>query len=254
MPALAAGVAVVAMGIKLSSVKDQAPSALSAAGERLRAAFILLLGFMLTALRTIFLPHLMAVMVLLAVSCCAVYKAVMGVIPVPFSWVLFVGVVVLYGVLAMGYTLVLSAVFGVRAAAARVEDFLYELFESLKDKVRSKIDNMEEGISKQQAKVILDNSVREVFSPLKKFRFESAPKAAAAVLLAALTFVTRAVFFARVGQIASNTIRFSSVFASRATLIGALFLNLRWLAALVLWLLYGLGILFFIFNLWLLFF
>ena len=122
----------------------------------------------------------MAVMVLLAVACCAVYKAVIGAIPIPFSWVIFGGAVLLYGVLAMGYAIVLSAVFGVRAAAARGEDFLYELFESLKDKVRSKIDNMEEGISKQQAKVILDNSVREVFSPLKKFRFESAPKAAAA--------------------------------------------------------------------------
>ena len=56
---------------------------------------------------------------------------------------------------------------------------------------------------------------------------------------------------ARLARIPAATVSFSAVFASRATLVGALILNFRWLATLVLWLLYALGAAAFLFNVWL---
>ncbi len=242
----------VAMGIKLSSVAEN-ETLFSTATQRLRAAFLLVLGGMVTALRTIFLPYLSVSLCLLIVAVFAVYHQFIGFLPGPVSWLLLLLVLGIYGTLAFGYAVLLSLVFGVKTAAGHVEDFLYELFASLKEQVRSKIDNMDEGLPKQQAKVILENSVTEVLTPLKNFRLQSAPKVAALVLVSTLTFITRSVFLARLARMTTSTVQFSTVFASRATLVGALFLNLRWLAVVVLWLLYGVGILTLILNLWIIF-
>ncbi len=250
---LAAGVAVVVMGIKLSAVAENSAGALSSATQQLRAAFLLLLGGMLTSLRTIFLPYLALALCLSLVGIYALYQQFIGFLPAPLSWFLFFLAFSLYGALAFAYAVLLSLVYGVKSAAAHVEDFLYELFSSVKEQVRSKINDMEDGLPKQQAKVILENSVLEVIAPLKNFRLNSAPKVAAFVLISALTFVTRSVFLARLARLTTNTVQFSTVFASRATLVGALFLNLRWLAVLVLWILYALGVWVLILNLWIIF-
>lgn len=241
-----------AMNIKLSPAPEK-ESFVSATAQRLQAGFLLLLGGMLTALRTIFLPYLGISLVLLVVAIFALYHHFIGFLPAPLSWVLLFLAFGFYGALAFGYAVVLSLVFGVKTAAGQVEDFLYELFASVKDKVRSKINDMDEGLPKQQAKVILENSVSEVLAPLKTYRLNSAPKVAALVLVSALTFVTRSVFLARLARLTTGTVQFSAVFASRATLVGALFLNLRWLAVLVLWMLYALGLLTLILNIWLIF-
>lgn len=238
------------MGIKLSAAQE--PRAGSAA-ERLQAAFLQVLQGLLAVFRGIFLPHLLASMGLFTLAGYAVYKAWLGPVglPAPFSLLAAMLVVGAYGALALLYALAVSLVFAIGAAAGRVEDFLYEVFASLKDKVRGKIDAMEEGVAKRQAKVILDNSVREVFAPLKACRLGGAPGAAAGVFLSLLTYITRSVFLARLARLSGATVNFSAVFASRATLVGALFLNLRWLAAAVLWLFYALGALTLLFNLWL---
>ncbi len=239
------------MSIKLSAVEEPKPAA--KATERMRAAFVLVLGGILAVLRGVFLPHLAAATALAALSGYTLYHICLAPWHLP-SWLLVAAALFLmgiYGALGFAYALLLSLVFSIRAAAGHVEDLLLEVFSNVKDKVRAKIDSMDEGVAKQQAKVILDNSVREVFAPLKAFRFQSGAQAVSVVFLSVLTFVTRAVFLARLAKLGEATINFSAVFASRATLIGALFLNLRWLAALVLWLLYALGIMILLFNIWL---
>ena len=240
------------MGIKLS-VAPEKENFLSAAAQRLQTGFLFLLGAMLTGLRTIFLPYLGVSLCLLMVAVFAVYHQFIGFLPSPVSWVLLFLVFALYSMLAFGYAVLLSLIFGVKTAAGQVEDFLYELFASVKDKVRSKIEDMDEGLPKQQAKVILENSVTEVLAPLKTYRLNSAPKVAAWVLVSMLTLVTRSVFVARLARLTTGTVKFSTVFASRATLVGALFLNLRWLAVVLLWLLYGVGALALILNVWIIF-
>ena len=246
----AAGVAAVAMNTNAVAAPKKA--AVPVAVQQLKAAFILALGGLLVAVRTIFLPHLLAAVVLFALAFYGAYQLCGAWMVAPFSWitggVLFVG----YGAVALLYALATSLVFALRSAAVNVEDFLYALFGSLKDKVRSKIDSMEEGMAKQQARVILENSVREVFAPLKEFRLQAAPAVAAGILVWLLSGVTRSVFLARLARISGATVNFSAIFASRATLVGALILNFRWLATGVLWILYAAGALVFVLNIWLL--
>lgn len=247
--ALAAGAAAAAMSTE--PAKEIKPRAVPAAAERLKAAFVLALGGLLVVVRTIFLPHLLLGVVLFALSFYAVHQLFISLLAAPFSWIagglFFVG----YGLVAMLYALAASVVFALRSAAVNIEDFLYMVFASLKDKVRSKIDNMEEGLAKQQARVVLENSVREVFAPLKELRWQAAPAFLAGVLVWVLSGVTRSVFLARLARLSGTTVSFSAVFASRATLVGALILNFRWLATGVLWLLYALGAAVFLFDLWL---
>ena len=219
--------------------------------QRLKAAFVLSLGGLLAAVRTIFLPHFLAAGVLFIFASYALYKVGFGALPEPFSYLLVGICFIIYGILALAYALLASLVCGLRNAAIHAEDFLYELFSSLKEKVRGKIEGMDEGIAKQQAKVILENSLHEVFAPLKELRFNTAPALIAGVLLSFLTFVSRAVFMARLSRLPAATVSFSAVFASRATLVGALVLNFRWLASLLLWLLYGLGAAALLINVWL---
>lgn len=221
------------------------------ASQRLKAAFMLALGGLLVVVRTIFLPHLLAAAVLFVVSFYVSYQWCSSWLTEPFSWAAGGIVFVVYGMAALCYALVTSVVFALRSAAVNIEDFLYMLFASLKEKVRSKINSMEEGVAKQQARIILENSVREVFAPLKEFRLAAAPAALAGVLAGVLSWITRSVFLARLAHISGTTVNFSAVFASRATLVGALILNFRWLATVILWVLYAAGAVIFVFNLWL---
>lgn len=220
------------------------------AASRLKAAFVFSLGSLLVAVRTIFLPHLLAGLGLFVLCCYASYKTWLGAVPFPLSWLAWLVVLGVFGFLALCFALLASLVFALRSAAVNVEDFLYTLFASVKDSVRAKIDSMDEGIAKQQAKVILDNSLREVFAPLKELRFNTLSSFAAGLFVSCLTLVSRAVFLARLARLPAATVQFSAVFASRATLVGALILNFRWLSTLFLWLLYAAGGLVAVLMLW----
>ena len=237
-------VVVAVMGVKLSK-EEKVP--LPTASERLRAGFMLILGGTLIVLKRAVLPHFLLALGLLLVTGYAVYHQVSQ---WPALWAgMLLAASCLLGVgSALGYAFLTALLYALKSAATYAEDFFYELFESLKDKVRTQIDTLDEGIAKQQAKVILDHSVREVFAPLKQLRVGSVPGVLLAVLVGILTFVSRSVFIARVVRTAGTTVKFSRIFASRATLVGALFLNMRWLATLLLWMMYGLGVAIFILD------
>ena len=243
---MAAAADAAAMGIKLSV--EPAPEAPSKT-ERLRAGFILILGGLLAVLQRVVLPHFLLSLGLLLVTGYDLYRPAAH-WPSPWPVLMLVWLALFGGALAFLYGFLTSLCCALKAAATYAEDFFYELFESLKDKVREQIDSLEDGIAKQQARVILDNSVREVLSPLRQLRVGSVPKALLAVLVGILTFVSRSVFVARVARTAGTTVKFSRIFASRATLVGALFLNMRWLAALALWFLYGLGFAIFVLDIY----
>ncbi len=234
------------MGIKLSA---EAVSPAPSVAQRLRAGFLLVLGGLLAVLQKAVLPHLLLALGLLAATGYALYHQLQQ----SAGWLVAAvlpATLLIGGILALGYAFLTALLYSLKSAASYAEDFFYELFEALKDKIRKKIDNWEDGIAKQQAKVIVENSVREVLAPLKQLRVGSVPKVLLTILVGVLTFISRSVFLARVARATGTTIRFSRIFASRATLVGALFLNMRWLAALLLWMLYIAGGLVFILDLW----
>ncbi len=224
------------MGIKLSDVQPQ-----PTATERLQAGFLIAWGGLLAGLQKIVLPHLLGALAWFLLVSYGVYKVWLSVpYTTPIHWTATLLILGGYALSLAGYALVLSVVWGIYSAAAYAEDFFYELFDALKEKIRRHIQSMDEGMAKQQAKVILDNSLRDVLAPLKAWRIRSA-SALAGAFLALLTFISRSVFLAKLARVSGATIQWSRVFASRATLVGALFLNMRWLAILLLWLLYAAG-------------
>ncbi len=223
------------MGIKLSVVQEEVPAALP---QRLRAAFLFSLGGFLVLLRRIFLPHFLAAGVLFALLGYAVYQTFFFMLPGLLAWAAVGLVCGVSGLLALAYGLTMAFLFALRAVSESAEDFLYAWFASLKQRVRLQVERMDEGVAKQQARVILENSLREAVAPLKAYRLGRGPAVVAGVFLSLLTFVTRSVFLARLAKLSGATVNFSALFASRATLVGAIFLNLRWLASLLLWVLY----------------
>lgn len=236
------------MGIKLSTT----PQPVSAA-DKLRGGFLLALGGALTVLQRVLLPHLLLALALFIFAAYALYHLTVLEAKYPSivsGFILFMGLSV-GGALALGYALVTATLYALKQTATYAENFFYELWEALKEKVRQQINSMEEGIAKQQAKVILDNSLKEVLAPLHKLRIGSVPVLLSYILLALLTFVSRSVFLAKLARTTGATIHFSTIFASRATLIGALFLNMRWLATLGLWMMYAIGILILLWSVYL---
>lgn len=221
------------------------------AADGVRTAFVALLNAMLRSLRVVLLPHLLACLCLFVLAGYALYKAWFGALPGVLYWLAALVNIVAWGALAVMYAVLLSSVFGIYTVSVCVEDFFYALFADIKEKLQDHINSMQDGVAKQQARVLVRNSIAEVFSPLKNLHLSSVPAAAALVLLSALTFVSRSVFFARLARAAGPTVKLSSVFASRATLVGALLLNLRCLSVLVLWILYAAGILVLGLILWL---
>ncbi len=239
------------MGIKLSQTdpKDLPNIPPTSTSERLRLGVVLILGGVLEVLRRVVLPHFLLAFGLLFVTGYALFHAAAA-WPAWFAWLILPVAGLLVVTSAFGYALLTSLFCALKQAATYAEDFFYELLEAVKDKIRQKIDNLEEGVAKQQAKVMLDNSVREVFAPLKQLRVGSVPGVLLTIVVGVLTFISRSVLIARIARVSGKTIQFSRIFASRATLVGALFLNMRWLAALLLWTLYGLGLLIFAVDIW----
>ena len=247
---LAAGVVGAAMGIKLSAVPKG--EELENLKEPFSLSFLSLLNVMMLAWRRVFLPHLSAMMVLLFLAGIGFYQLFEGVNGglTPLGWICLALFLFIYGSFCFGYAVVLSFVFSIKEVAVCVEDFLYALFSYIKANVLAKINNMEEGIPKQQAKIILNNSIKEVFLPLRSLHLNSILDTAAALLLLLFTFVSRCVFLARLARFSTKTVQFSKLFASRATLVGALFLNLRWLSILLLGILYVVVFIILIINIW----
>lgn len=236
------------MGIKLfQATAETAPIAV--VSERLRAAFILVLGGIFSVLKRVVLPHFLLALGLLLVTGYTIYRPVAA-WPAPWLFIVLLAAGILGVAGALGYALLTSLLYALKSAAIYAEDFFYALFECVKRTVSQQIDTLDEGITKQQAQVILQHSVREVFAPLRQLRIGSVPRVLLAMLVGVLTFVSRSVFTAQLARTAGTTVRFSHIFASRATLVGALFLNMRWLAALLLWMLYGLGAIIFVFDIY----
>lgn len=215
----------------------------SAVLRKTRYGFLHALRALLQVLTTVFLPHIAAAEAIFLLTAFVVYQyliAPLGLTPAA-SGLLAVALMTLYGIIAFAYAVVTSCVFAVRVVSGYAEDFLYDIFNAVQEKIASKINSMDEGIAKEHAKVLMQNSIGEVFAIFRSYKLKSLPAAVSTVFIGLLAYVTKSVFLAQIKQTAGATISFGVIFASRATLIGALFLNLRLIATLLLVLLYCVG-------------
>ena len=205
--------------------------------------FLLALGELLVVLRKAFLPHLAAGLGLFLMTAYVTYAFLLQPAHLPAGVAAVVAGMffALYGALAFAYALAAACVFAIRAACITWESFIEDVLELVKAKVATKIDNMNEGLAKDQAKVVVAGSVEEVLNVFGRYNPKSFIRGISALLLGALTLALRSVLIARIVKAAGTTANLSKLFAGRATLVGAVFLNLRFFSTLLLSLLYAAG-------------
>ena len=208
------------------------------------ALFMQALAGLLAVLQKAFLPHLAAGIGLFLMTAYVTYIFLLK----PLQWppvleaVLVACCFTLYALFAFSYSLVTACVFALRAVCTTWDEFIDDWLGLVKQKVASKIENMHEGIAKEQAKVVVAGSVQEVAGLFRQYNYTSWLRWLAAVLLGVLTFALRSVLLAKIVQISGKTVQLGKLFAGRATLVGAVFLNLRLFSTVLLWLLYAGGV------------
>ena len=205
---------------------------------------------MVAIFQNVLLPHLAAGLGLFLVSVYVGYAVWIA----PFHFpgkiaVILVGILtVLYGGLMLGYSLLAAGAFALYEACAAWEDFIDYLLDCVQQRALAQLENMEESLAKDQAKVLIRGSVREVISSVRKNEFSSWPRGLTVLCLGGLMLALRSVLIARIIKWSGVTIKLSKIFAGKATLVGAIFLNLRFFALLLLGIIYGIGGLFSFFQ------
>lgn len=243
--------AMVAVAIAGMKINLSGSAAVQTAREGLRSC----LQFLLQSITMVFLPHMLLSTVVFMLAGYAAYQAVQPLfanLPVVLGlWGILL--VLIYGCMAFIYAVFTAGIFSLRTLSLRMEDFIYGLFAAVKERISAKINSMDEGLAKDQAKLLLTDSLTEVITELKNSNLRSSAAVAASVLLGLLGFAAKTVLVGRVMELAGASVSMGAVFASRATLVGAIFLNMSLICTVLLWGLYLLGALIFGGSFWFLY-
>lgn len=196
-----------------------------------------------TVLKKVFLPHLLAGMGLFLLAAYASYLVLIKPLglPAPLEFITAGVLFGVYSLVSFAYSILAACVFAVRSACTAWEDCLDSSIELVKKNIAVHLENMNEGIAKDQAKVLVSGSVREVFRQMGKNELKHFPRWLAASFLGAVTLALRSVLMARIVQISGTTVKLGKIFAGKAALVTAVFLNLRLFSALALILVYAAG-------------
>ena len=187
-----------------------------------------------------FLPHLLGGVGLFLLLSYVTAGTLFSTWPVGFKWLAISITLVLYGIAAFCYSLFTACIFAVRAACVHWNDFIDGVLDLVQTQTARRVADMQVGLSKPQARSLVRGSVREVFTSLRR-QEASFPCLFLWVGLGALALAVRAVLSAKINKWASRTVQLSKVFAGRATLVGAVFLNLHFFATVLLGACYVLG-------------
>lgn len=194
-------------------------------------------------LQNALLPHLVAGLGILLISVYVEYTV--WIAPHHFSAnlsaILVIVLLGIYGIVAFGYSLLAAATFALYEACAAWEDFIDYLFDLVQERALARLENVDESLAKDQAKVLIRGSIREVVQNVRKQPGSAWPRWLAALGLGGVVLAMRSVLIARIVKWSGTTIKLSKLFAGKATLVGAIFLNLRLFALMLLGLVYGLG-------------
>ena len=153
-----------------------------------------------------------------------------------------------YGAFAFGYALLAAGVFSLYEACGAWEDFIAHLIDLVQERACAQLENMNEGLAKDQAKILIRGSVKEVLAQVKQCEFSAWPRWLAVLCLGGVMLALRSVLIRTVIKWSGRTIKVGKIFAGKTTLVGAVFLNLRFFALLLLMAVYGVGSAFLLFQ------
>ncbi len=187
-----------------------------------------------------FLPHLVGGIGLFLLLSYATSVTLFSSWPWGLKWLGVGALLAVYGTGAFCFSLFTACVFALRAACVHWNDFIDAVLELVQTKTAGHVADMNVGLSKPEACGVVRGSVREVFISLRQ-KEVSFPRLFLWVGLGALALAVRAVLTAKISKWATRTVQLSKVFAGRATLVGAVFLNLHFFATVLLGACYALG-------------
>lgn len=187
-----------------------------------------------------FLPHLLASAGIFMVVAHATALSLFASWDFSFKWLAIFLLLALYGVLALGYSAVTSGLFALRLACRQWDSFLEEVLTQVQDRAVAQVTDWEVGLSKPQAQAVVRGSVREVFSARPASR-NGLGRLFVFIMAGITSAALRAVLFAKIAKWSGKTIQISKLFAGKATLAGAVLLNLHFFTTLLLWLCYAVG-------------
>ena len=210
------------------------------------------LGRFIDALKRWFLPHLLGgigVFLLLAYVTAVVLFASWS---SAFKWVGILLILVGYSVLAFGYSLFTTCVLALRLACVGWQDFIEGILGLVQSRATNQLVDMHMGLTKTEAKHLVRGSVRDVFASVKQQQ-TGLPRGMVVLCLGLLAAAVRAVLSAKIMKWSGRTIQIGKLFAGKATLVGAIFLNLHFFVTLLLGLCYSVGIVVLVLNIYFLF-
>ena len=195
----------------------------------------------LTIFKDVFLPHLAVGFGVFVLVTYVTYSFLIA--PVKMGGILTsfcVGCVMLfYGGIALFLSVLGACLFSLRKACVAWEEFLEGLLDQVKENALCKIEHLNDGISKEQAKIVIRGSVRETVRAFRPQSLSAVGNWAVVFVLGCIVLAMRSVLVSKVVKYSGKTIKMTKLFAGRATLVGAIFLNLRFFSTVLLLFLYG---------------
>ena len=199
-------------------------------------------GF-LRIFQSVVLPHACWALVLLLITSFTTYHFLVIFFPFPafLAKSLLVLFLIGYALAAFVYLLLTSGLSALRRACMVWSEFIEDLFARVQAHALAQIDNADDRLPKPQAKVLVTGSVAQVIKSLPAQGSSSLGKWISSFALNCVAWAIRFVLVAKIVKVAGKTIQIGKLFAGRATLAGAVFLNLRFFSTLLLCTLYILG-------------
>jgi len=194
----------------------------------------------LAIFKNVFLPHLGIGFAIYALVTYVTYHYLIAPVKMtPFlAFFCVLCIMIFYGGITLFLSVLGACLFSLRKACVAWEEFLEGLLDRVKETALSKIENLNDGITKEQAKIVIRGSVRETIASLRPQSFSTVGNWAVAFVLGCLILAMRSVLVAKVVKYSGRTIKMTKLFAGRATLVGAIFLNLRFFSTVLLLSLY----------------
>ncbi len=141
--------------------------------------------------------------------------------------------ILFFGSLAFIFGLFMAFLSSLKKIAVYVEDFASELIAKLKAKMAEKVSSMDEGLTKQQAEVLLKSTLKDIRATYKETKATGAGKAVLILILSLTTWLVGKVLVGRIKEASGMDISVGLLFASPVIIVSAVFFNMRALLTLV---------------------
>lgn len=136
-----------------------------------------------------------------------------------------------YGVFGLFYGMVMGLLYTVKSFSEAFGSLIRESINRIKNSIESKIDNVADTLSRNQAAQVVKQTFDDLSRNIRKYAAKTAAGITALAVLGGILFLCRKVLIKSLSKI-KNKADFFTVMSARATLVAAVILNLTFFAKL----------------------